>query len=287
MFRPFASKVYRGLIKILFSFRCLSARWRREPDFIIIGAQKCGTTSLYRNLVKHPQILESFTKEVHYFDLNYQKNYAWYKAHFPLQLWHWIKDLFSGSKSITGEASPYYIYHPHAARRTAQAIPHVKLIVILRNPVDRAYSEYQHQRRVNFEPEASFEKAIEMEKQRLGGELEKLLEDESYRSYEHQRHSYVSRGLYARQLKEWFSCFPMNQFLILKSEDFFTEPESVFRKICRFLDIAEWAPEQTRKYHAGNYQGLSEEERKKLESFFSSHNEELYTLIKEDFKWAE
>ena len=112
------------------AFRMITAIQRSFPDFIIIGAQMCGTTSLYDYLAKHPNVLLSYVKEIHFFDHSYNKGLLWYRSFFPLRI---IK-----GKRMTGEASPYYIFHSHSAKRIAKTLPSVKLIVMLRNPVDRS-----------------------------------------------------------------------------------------------------------------------------------------------------
>ncbi|HEY9295730.1 MAG TPA: sulfotransferase domain-containing protein, partial [Phormidium sp.] len=163
-----------------------------QPDFIIIGAQKCGTTSLYEYLIQHPQILAASKKEVHFFDLNFAKGVDWYRQQFkPVS-----------QKSITGEASPYYIFHPLVPQRIYQLFPQVKLIVLLRNPVERAISHYYHEVRLGFE-DLGLEDAIAQEPARLEGETAKILADETYYSYNHQHYTYLSRGVYVEQLNNW------------------------------------------------------------------------------------
>ena len=145
----------------------LSYPWRKLPDFLIVGVMKGGTTSLFRYLVRHPQVLPPFRKEIKYFDCNYINGQNWYQAHFPL------KKKFVGGSKLTGEATPYYIFHPQAPMRIAEALPEAKIIILLRNPIDRAYSHYQHMVRVGREP-LSFEEAIAAEPERLAGEAEKI-----------------------------------------------------------------------------------------------------------------
>ena len=120
-----------------------------KPNFLIIGAQRCGTTSLYNYLIQHPQIVPSSKKEVHFFDLNFHLGQSWYEKHFPE-----VSD-----NILTGEASPYYIFHPLCPKRIFDYDPSVKLIVILRNPIDRAYSHYRHIVRLGHEP-LKFEDAL-------------------------------------------------------------------------------------------------------------------------------
>ncbi len=169
------------------------------PDMIIIGAMKCGTTSLFRYLAEHPDFFPPMTKEIHFFDSKYDQGLDWYRRRFPTK----IKRLtcrLRGRRIITGEASPYYMFHPHAMRRIASILPTVKLIVLLRNPVDRAYSHYHYEVKHGRE-QLTFEEAIDAEPGRLAGELDKMLQDEGYFSVHYGRHAYLRRGIYVEQLK--------------------------------------------------------------------------------------
>jgi hypothetical protein len=172
------------------------------PRFIIIGAQRCGTTSLYSYLIGHPYVASALQKEIHFFDLNFKKGVSWYRTQFP-QL---------GEQGfITGEGSPYYIFHPHVPKRIFDTVPRAKLILLLRNPVDRAYSHYHHEVKLGVEP-LSFEDAIDREEERLHGQGEKIIADESYYSFNHQHYSYLCRGVYAYQLTVWNSFSLGNRF---------------------------------------------------------------------------
>src|SRR5262245_43057221 len=113
-------------------YRRLTARLRVVPDFIIIGTQRGGTTSLYNNLIKHPCIVPAFKKEVHCFDVNFRKGISWYQTHFPSYIEKYLRKAHA-KDFVTGEASPYYMFHPHVPRRIAEMVPKVKLIALLRN----------------------------------------------------------------------------------------------------------------------------------------------------------
>src|SRR5437016_5579333 len=174
------------------------------PHFIIIGAQRCGTTSLFEYLARHPSFSLPSQKELHFFDYQYHNGADWYRKQFPLLL----------GGVITGEASPYYLLHPHVPRRIRDWNPDVKLIVLLRNPVDRAYSHYYHEVRLEAEP-LDFEAALDVEAERMEGQVERMRADPYYYSYNHQHFSYVSRGIYIHQLESWMtSVFSREQVLI-------------------------------------------------------------------------
>lgn len=248
------------------------------PDFLIIGAQKCGTTFLYHLLCQHPYVEPAATKEVHFFDTNFASGLEWYRSRFspPTQ-----KD---GRKVLTGESSPYYIYHPHAARRAAQVVPGAKLIALLRNPVDRAYSDYNHKAREGRDP-LSFEEAIEAEAERLRGEKEKMLADENYANSNYRKFSYLSRGVYVDQLEEWRRYFDEEQLLVLKSEDFFENPQATFERVLEFLGLPHWETGVSGERNEGEYEQMSLATQQRLEDYFEPHNERLYEFLGVDLGW--
>ncbi|MGM0884265.1 MAG: sulfotransferase domain-containing protein [Bacillota bacterium] len=245
------------------------------PDFLIIGAQKCGTTSLYNYLIQHPQIISALNKEVHFFDINFKKGLDWYRSKFPL---------LESKKWITGEASPYYIFHPHTPKRIFQIMPKIKLIVLLRNPVDRAYSHYHHQVRMGTEP-LSFREAIKKEESRLKPEIMKMLKDENYQSPPYQYYSYLARGRYVEQLKTWMNLFPTEQFLILKSEDLYSNPAIVFHRVLDFLGLPRYELKQYTKDNSGAYLKLDLQLRNELLEYFRPYNRQLYKYLGVDFGW--
>jgi hypothetical protein len=262
-------------------WRLATAPVRTLPDFAIIGAQKCGTTFLYQLLVQHPHIKPAFAKEVHFFDLNFRKGGNWYRSHFPLQM-------RSSRKYITGESSPYYLFHPHAPRRASAVVPHAKLIVLLRNPVDRAYSHYQHQvKRVKGERRETltFEEAIEAEERILPGEVSKMLQNEHYESLSHRTRSYLRRGIYIDQLLVWSSYFQREQMLILKSEDLFNDTTNILERTLDFLEISHWAPETYSIPNKREYTGMSPHIRQRLYEYYKPHNQRLYEYLAVDLGW--
>ena len=261
--------------------RRLNSFQRALPDFIIIGAAKGGTTSLFNYLVQHPQIVGPYRKEVHYFDHHYHKGLDWYKHHFPT-----ISKLRkTHSKAITGEASPYYISHPLAAQRIKALLPNVKLIVLLRNPIDRALSNYQHIKRLKLEQEP-FEKAIKLEEARINGEVDKIIQNPNYYSFTHKHFSYLTRGIYHKELEVWFKEFPASQICIFNSEQFYSDPASVLEKTLKFLNVDPWLPTNFKKFNSGGeYEPISEELRNELIRFYEPHNKKLFELINQEYNW--
>jgi len=264
-----------------FSWRRLSTSKRIIPDFMIIGFQKCGTTSLFNYLIQHPEILPPMQKEIKYFDLNFSRNINWYKAHFPK------RDEKNKHNFITGEATPDYIFFPEIAAKIAKLNPQVKLIVICRNPVDRAFSQYKFSVRRGMEP-YSFEEALEKEPKRLAKakqhcrrNKEQFSENRKYRE-----HSYATRGLYARQLKRWLDVFPRDQFLFLCTEELKNHPDAVLKKITSFLGITDFSFCTEKKYlQSPNSHVMPSSIRKKLIDYYRLENRELFALIGEDFGW--
>ena len=264
-------------------------RWtaavRMLPGFIIIGAQKSGTTSLCTQLFRHPQVRAPRRKEIHFFDSpEYANGMSWYGAHFPLQIARASGRSSETAKQITGEASPYYLCHPHAPRRVFEVLPNVKLIVMLRNPVDRALSHYNHQVRMGREP-LTFEQAIDAEPERLAGERERMISDPDYYSYEWWAHSYLARGRYAEQLELWGALFRPEQMLVIRSEDYFNDPRAEFMKTLDFLELDRFDLESYGKQNVGDYDGMSTHVRQKLGAYFQPRNKLLYELLARDFGW--
>lgn len=266
------------------AFRGATAAMRTLPDFLIVGEAKCGTTSLYDDLVRHPRVLEAAMKEVHFFDLRFHRGLDWYRAQFPLE-WR-VRSSSAGAPRLqTGEASPYYMFHPHAPARIKQTLPHVKLIAMLRNPTDRAYSQYQHEFRQGRET-LTFEEAIEQEPARLAGELERMLVNVHYNSTEHRRHSYLARGIYADRLPVWWNLFAREQLLILKSEDYFKAPDLTLERVQTFLGLAPRRPKRFARKNVGGYTPMSPAVRQRLNAYFAPHNERLYEMLGADLEWS-
>lgn len=264
--------------------RTFKRRTGALPDFIIIGAMKCGTTSLYNYLVQHPNVLRAAKKEVHFFDWQFEKGLPFYRSQFPTQPYKFLMKHLHKQAFICGEASPYYLFHPHVARRVSESIPQAKLIVILRNPIDRAHSHYWHWVRDKFE-RLSFEDAIKSEPDRLAGEREKMLEDETYDSYNYGRFSYLARGRYIEQIKRWRTYFSAEQMLIMSSEDFYADPSKAMKRVGVFLELPQWRLEDKKSHNAGKYAKMDPKIRQDLAEYFKPYNQQLYDYVGHDFGW--
>jgi hypothetical protein len=255
------------------------------PDFVIIGAMKSGTTSLYHLLVRHPHVEPAAKKELHYFDtLCEDEGIEWYRRCFPTPRWK------NGRRTITGEATPGYLCHPLVPERMARVVPQARLIALLRNPVDRAYSAYQQAVRKGQE-NRSFEEAVNaaMEEVKLRPLDERYLapyEDYTDPNSSGSRIGYLGRGIYVDQLKHWAKFFGRDQMLVLKSEDFFMSIPKTLRPILDFLGLPSWEPEALEIRNKGVYeQAMGAATRRRLEEFFEPHNRRLYEYLGVDLGW--
>ena len=220
------------------SYGRLTAPARLNPSFLICGGQRCGTTSLYRALAAHPVVLKAVLhKGVHYFDLDYHRGPSWYRGHFPLRSTGEKLQAKYGSPAQAFESSPYYMYHPQVAARIARDLPEVKLIVLVRDPVERAYSQHAHEVARGFERERDFSSALALEPARLHRQEDRLATDPAYYSFDHQHHAYRARGEYARYLMGITRHVARERVHVLESERFFTEPEQVYDEVLAFLNL--------------------------------------------------
>ena len=197
----------------------------RLPDFLGIGTQKGGTTSLQALLEQHPGAYLPPAKELHYFSLHADRGPGWYAEQFAP----------AGPQQRCGEITPYYLFHPQAPARIQALLPEVRLIVLLRDPVERALSQYFHARRHGFEP-LELEAALAAEAGRLAG-AEAQLEAAGSHHTSHQKHSYVSRSRYEQQLAAYEQRFGAAQLLVIRSEDLFSSTERCWQSIQTFLGL--------------------------------------------------
>jgi hypothetical protein len=256
---------------------------RREPDFIIVGAQKAGTTSLWGYLAEHPHVDPPMAKEISFFDRNFHRGMDWYRMYFPFAPRR-LGDPTS-PRSVSGESTAHYMFHPLAPERIASSLPQVKAIMLLRNPVDRAFSHYQMKLRRRQET-LSFEEAIEAEPQRLAGERERIVTDPRYMSAPYSRFSYLARGMYLEQVRRCQEFFGPDRLLIVESSELFKQTAAVYRRVIAFLGLAPFEPKEFGNRFAGKYrEKMSEATRRRLVDFFAPHNAALYAHLGRQFDW--
>lgn len=254
---------------------------RLAPGFLLAGAQKAGTTYLYQELTRHPQVLPALTKEIHYFSDGYQRGRTWYSGFFPRD-----RSGSAGGARVTGEATPGYLFHPWFPQRIARDLPDARIIVLLRDPVRRALSHYLHERRLGYEPVPTFEAALELEHDRTDEDYQHSLVDESFVSASLLHFSYRRRGLYLEQLRRLHLHVPRDRVLVLVSEEMYADPRSTYRAVCAFLGLDDWAPTA----FGGNDMAAGSVDiedgcRRRLAGFFESRNAELAAYLDRPLPW--
>ena len=247
---------------------------RPLPDFLILGAQKGGTTALYAYLRWHPEITGPSWKEVSYFDRHYRRGASWYRGHFPI----------GAGDRLVGEASPGYLFHPLAPERVRATVPEAKLIALLRDPVDRALSHYHHEVALGREP-LSFEEAIEAEPERTRGEEQRLVREPGYFSRPWWDYTYLARGRYAEQLERWFAVFPREQLLVLPSEELAADPGQAYGRVLEFLEAPPHELDSYPRVYQQEYPEVHPDTRRKLAEYFAEPNRQLYELLGRNLGW--
>jgi hypothetical protein len=274
--RSVAPPSKRAVLALSVTAGRLTSRARLLPGFLIVGAQRCGTTSLYRALSQHPAVRKAVLhKGVHYFDMNYGRSLGWYRAHFPLA---------ARTPSVTFESSPYYLFHPLAADRIAADLPAAKLLVLVRDPVERAYSAHAHELARGFEDQP-FEAALALEDQRLAGEAERIAADPGYLSHSHQHHAYLARGRYVEQLERLADRVGRDRVLVVDSGDFFTTPEPVYDAVTEFLGLPRAPYPAFERHNARPRSALPEALRRELADYFEPYDERLTTWLGQPPSW--
>jgi hypothetical protein len=264
-------KVTRNAV---WTFGRATARWRPLPDFLVIGAQKAGTTALYAYLRWHPGITGPSWKEVRFFDRHWWRGEGWYRGQFPLR----------SAGRLVGEASPSYVFHPRAPERARSLVPDAKLVALLRDPVDRAYSHYQHEVVLGREP-LSFEDALAAECERTRGEVERLVADPRAFSRAWWDHTYVARGLYAEQLERWLEVFPREQLTVVTTDELGQRPAETYASILSFLGAAPHALADYPRVFDRDYEPMRPETRAVLVERFAEPNRRLEALLGRGLGW--
>jgi Sulfotransferase domain len=263
----------------------LTSRWRMSPSLLIVGAQRCGTTSMYKDLTQHPAVLPAvMQKGIHYFDTGYDHSTSWYIAHFPMRRTAARLQKTIGVAPITGESSPYYMFHPLGAGRIAADLPEARLLVLVRDPVERAYSGHTHETARRYETE-SFERALELEPERTAGEEQRLIADPSYHSFAHQHHSYLARGRYVEQLERLAAAVGRDRIHVVDSGRFFDEPAAVYDDIIEFLQLPMWRRPEFKQHNSRPRTDMSPELRKKLAEYFRPYDEKLTDWLGRPPSW--
>ncbi len=271
------SGIYRAASRVRrsteFGLRYATASLRMEPDFVIIGVQRGGTTSLYTWLASHPDVEPALAKEPHYFDQRYARGSRWYRAFFPLRR----------RGRVTGEASPGLLFNPLAPVRAARDLPPTtKFIALLRDPTQRAISQYWLWQKFGGWEDETLERAIELEPERLAPYEAAFLRGE--RSDEHIAHGYLARGDYAPQLRRWFDAVGRERVLVMASETLFTDP-AASTELLAWLGLRPFDVPYPAKHGASRLQKASPELVARMDAHFAPGKAELAALLGRDL-WA-
>jgi hypothetical protein len=251
------------------------------PDFLVIGAKRCGTTSLYQHLPEHPCISKSPYDNMGFFNDNFHLGVNWYKSFFPTTFTrNKIKSKFGDFLAF--DVTTKYMEEESTANNVYQTKPNMKIIIILRNPVDRAYSQYHLSVRQTAE-RRSFEDVVEENMNRLNKESHEHYEIKP--RFSAKEDNYLKKGLYALQLRYWLKIFPRENILIVSTEEFESNQQIIYNKIFEFLNISKSEVKNTKKMEKGNYPPMKSETRNLLLEYFRPHNHELFELINMEFDW--
>lgn len=267
-----------------------TASMRPVPDFMVIGTKRGGTTSMFRYLLMHPGILGLYPqsrgkKGTEYFFRHTTEDDAWYRSHFHTHAYRRVLGRRLGYRPISGEASPYYLWDPRVAGRVHAVAPAIKAIVLLRDPVERAWSHYQERIANGVEP-LPFDKALELEPTRLDGELDRMLADPDYYSAAHDFYSYRSRGEYLSQLRNWFCYFGRDQVLILRSEQMYADVQATLDQVSDFLGLPRHALPTTRTFNPGTRRAFDARIRAELTAYYAQPNRALEDYLGRRMQWS-
>ncbi|MDM8557430.1 sulfotransferase domain-containing protein [Candidatus Parabeggiatoa sp. HSG14] len=294
---PFIKNYQKSQLQI----RQYTSSLRMLPHFIIFGVARGGTTSLYNYLTAHSNIASATLKEIGFFDYEFNKGINYYRTYFPSFISKYFKKNF-----VTGEATPSYMHHPLVPSRIKETLPNVKLIALLRNPVERAYSHYYQAVRAGRET-LPFEVAIKHQiAERACFEEGNILGEAKHVRRIYHPHAYLSKGIYIDHLRRWLDVFPRQQILFLKSEELYTDPQTVLQNTLEFLELPQWTLAKYEKYNAygqhfalvnsaktnagkksdsKEYEKMDSAVRQQLVDYFKPYNEQLYELLGVDFDW--
>tara|TARA_Y100001936_G_C16009194_1_gene632531 strand:- start:314 stop:1144 length:831 start_codon:yes stop_codon:yes gene_type:complete len=271
-------KIYRNFRYVVLGrkFKGINAKNHALPNFIIIGAMKSGTTSLYNYICDHPSVIAAEYDEIGFFDSNYHLGLNWYRSLFPTK--KQLKSLEQKEdQGITGEDTPFYFWNEESANRIKEILPNVKLIIILRNPINRAYSEY-HDKVQSGRTKKSFEQYIQ-------SELENLKKNSPPPSKFNDDDSILLRGIYSKQFENWSSIFSKKQIIVLQSEQLLEKPQKVLNDIYNFLGLTEFNLKNKFSKKKKKYQDMNSETREILRDFYYPYNEKLFQMIEKRFDW--
>lgn len=263
----------RLIRRLALGWGMLTARWRLMPDIVVVGAQRAGTTTLFRLLEAHPQLVRpTLAKGTGFFDDDFHRGLRWYAAHFPLR---WTaRRLTKWGDPRTFECSGYYLFHPLSAERIARYLPDAHVVVMLRDPVERTHSGHRHELARGFE-ELAFEAAVDAEPSRLAGEEKRLVTVPGSTSFRHRHHAHVGRSRYAAQVARMRDALGPERVHLVEADRFFAEPEKEFRCLQEALGLDPWDCGEVPAWNARRGEPLDPELRERLRAEFAADDDQL------------
>jgi hypothetical protein len=263
---------------------------RPLPDFLVIGAKRGGTTSLWRYLAEHDGILNLFPrpeniKGLYYFDENFGRGERWYRSHFPSVGTRALASRRVGYSVVAGEATPYYLYHPLAPTRARAVVPNAVIVAVLRDPVERAFSHFKERRTNGTEP-LSFSEAIDAEPARLAGEEQRIIADGGYVSFAHRHMSYVDQGRYAPMLARWFDAFGRDNVLVEISEEMYADPQASLDRVTDRLRLPRHTLRDSEPHNSEPDQGFDAEVRAQLTDLLKPDIAAVEDLLGRTLPWG-
>jgi hypothetical protein len=267
--------------KALFEFRRMQPVQRALPNFIVIGAQKSGTSSMFSYLKQHPQVLRPIFKEPYFFDRQYHRGLRWYGSNFAAQrAVNRLNDRL-GRAHLTFEATATYIFDEQVPARIARDLKTRKFILLLRNPADRVISAYWHARRMGIESR-SLTEVVETDQRRYEAELSGKQDNGLAPTT---RPNFLKRGIYHEAVARWQSVFSPADLLVLQSETLFADPAKVMTQVFQFLELPQPAHIDFEPQNVGGYKERDAEVRKVLQDFYRPYNEKLNSLTRTKLDW--
>lgn len=264
-----------------------SAPLRPGPDLLVVGAKRSGTTFAWSALLDHPQVMAcvpaaQHVKSPHWFTRHRDRSEAWYRGHFPTAAAK-RRHVAAHGAALTVEADPMYLWDPRVASHARAVLPDARVVVLLRDPVDRACSHHRERTKAGVES-LTLAEALAAEAGRTAGELERMAEHPSYDARALDWYSYRARGEYAPQVARWIAAYGTDRVLVLRSEDMYADPVATLGRIQDFAGLERRAPASTRRNTAPGARidpGLAAE----LRAHYEPHNKELARLLGTPVWW--
>jgi hypothetical protein len=265
-----------------------TASFRPGPDLLVVGAKRAGTTSLWHYLRQHPGFLPLYPaaehlKGLYYFDVHYDRGERWYRSHFFTAAWRAHRARELGHPTVAAEASPYYLFHPLAAARAHELLPGARVVVLLRDPVERAYSHWKERSRHT--ESLTFAEALLAEPLRTAGEERRLVEDPTAVSFAHRHQTYVAQGCYSTPLRRWFDAYGRDRVEVVVAEELFARPQSVVERLWGQFGLPAQPLTDVSAHNAAPSPDMDPAVRRQLRKFFLPEVARLELLLGRSLPW--